>query len=62
MSAGFIPDDNWIPVNHAADLVIMRLAYALRAFLETCERDFCQRSPSIVPSEPLIFDAVEIIL
>jgi hypothetical protein len=30
MSAGFIPDDNWIPVNHAADLVIMRLAYALR--------------------------------
>jgi len=39
----------WITFNSASELVTKRLAYALRAFLETCEDQYCPRWPLRTP-------------
>jgi len=42
----------WISAHDAGQLATMRLAYALRAFLETCEEQFCPQWPLRTPGVP----------
>lgn len=37
--------NTWIPARDAGALAVMRLAYAIKAFAETAERDLCPRFP-----------------
>ena len=46
------PRDTWIPVKVAADHAVLRLAYALRGFLQTAERDLCPQWPHRTPGIP----------
>jgi hypothetical protein len=44
--------DTWEPAGKAGNRVVLRLAYCLRAFLETAEQEFCPRWPLRTPGVP----------